>query len=92
MKIWKITNNTKKDIKIGIALSSNAAPGIILKPGSFCLSLGKMTSSLDMQHKRNYVVIEMDYINSLGLELGKEYTSEMIKQIKEGVSSYKSSV
>lgn len=87
-KIWKITNTSNIPIKIAVAISSNQAPGIILQPGQFCLSLDQMTTPLDKQHKTNFVSIEEDFENIQNLDLAKAYDSTKFNEIQKEVKKY----
>jgi hypothetical protein len=88
MIYWKIKNKTKGNVKIGVALSSTSAPGVILQEGQFCLSLPKMTSSLDMQSKRGFVEIDKSFSNDLKLDLGKPINESEIVEIQKKVENY----
>jgi hypothetical protein len=87
-KIWKIKNEKPQPVKISIALSSTQAPGVILQPGQFCLSVDQMTAPLDKQSKTGFVSIDKDYDNTQNLELGKAYDSTILDNIQDKTKAY----
>jgi hypothetical protein len=89
MENWKIKNTSEQSIKVSVATSSNSSPGIILKPGQFCISEGRMTTPLDAQNRRGYLLIEKDFDNSqLNLSLGKAFDESDLDKAKEAVKGY----
>jgi hypothetical protein len=89
---WKIKNISDQPRKVGIALASNKAPGIILQPNEFVIALPKMTTMLDAQSRRGFVEIEEDYENKLQFPLGMAIDKEEemdIDEIKEMIKKFK---
>jgi hypothetical protein len=87
-KVWKIKNEKDHPVKISVALSSTKAPGIILQPGQFCLSIAQITAPLDKQCKTGFVSIDKEYVNSQNLELGKAYDLTTLDKIQEKTKIY----
>jgi hypothetical protein len=71
-KVWKVKNVKDFDIKVSVAKSSSASQGVILRPSQFCISMHN-TKMIDAQRKRKMVVIDEEYIDDLGLEIGVAY-------------------
>lgn len=88
MKTWKIKNTKNHPVKISVALSSTQAPGIILQPGQFCLSIDQMTAPLDKQSKTGFVSIDKDFNNTQNLELGKAYDSTILDEVQDKTKAY----
>jgi len=87
-KLWKVTNTSDQLIKVSIATASNAAPGVILQPGEYCLSLAQFTTPLDAQFKRGFVDIDMDYDNKYGLPLAIAFNKNEFELAKEQTEKY----
>lgn len=89
-KLWKIKNVAKpeQNIKISVAVSSNIAPGIILKPGQFCIGKAQMTAPLDKQVKCSFVTIERDFENKLSLDLAKAYDESALDKATDKAKEY----
>jgi hypothetical protein len=89
--MWKITNNSKpgQNIKIAVAKNNTTTIGVILEPDHFCISDSRMTSSIDAQSKRNFITIEENYTNDLGLELCKSYSESNIDEARKQAEEYK---
>jgi hypothetical protein len=79
-KFWKISNNSKQDVKIACKTNSMASKGIILKPGQFCLAESQLTASIDAQERRGFIKVDREFDNSdLNLEFVKAYSEDDIK-------------
>jgi len=89
---WKIKNISEQPRKLTVALASDKAPGIILQPNEFVISLPRVTTMLDIQEKRGFVSIEADYENKfkfpLGIAIDKEEEMD-IDEIKEIIQKLK---
>ena len=79
-KIWKLKNTSNQKVTIAIKKSSSASKGVLLEPGQFCLSEAQMTSSLDAQMRRRFIVkADEDFDNSkLNLVIGDAYDESAI--------------
>jgi hypothetical protein len=86
-KLWKIKNITQQNIKISVSVKSNVAPGVILKPGEFCIARQQMTSPLDKQLKTKKVEIE-DFENTQNLELAKAYKESILDIAESNTKKY----
>lgn len=82
--MWKIKNTSKQAVKVAVAKSNQVTIGLILKPGEFCISDSRMTSSIDAQERRNLIQVERDFKNDLKLKLCECYSeSGLAKATKE---------
>ena len=85
-KNWKITNISNKQVKVAVATSSHAAPGVILQPEQFCISIDQMTAPIDAQKRRQLVEVEKDFDNSeLNLDLATAYDESILDEKVEVV-------
>lgn len=87
--MWKIINKSNQNIKIAVAKNNTTTIGVILAPNQFCVSDSRMTSSLDAQTKRNFVYIEEDYANNLGLNLCEAYNLSDVDEARQQAIEYK---
>jgi hypothetical protein len=89
--MWKITNisNPAQNIKIAVAKNNTITTGVILAPNQFCVSDSRMTSSIDAQHKRNFIAIEENYSNSLDLNLCEAYNLSDVDEARKQAIDYK---
>lgn len=87
--MWKIINKSDQNIKIAVAKNNTTTIGVILAPNQFCVSDSRMTSSLDAQAKRNFISIEEDYSNSLGLNLCEAYNLSDVDEARQQAMEYK---
>jgi hypothetical protein len=89
MAHWKIKNISKTNVKVSVATSSNSSPGLILKPGQFCISEAKMTSPLDAQMRRGYLNVDKNFDNSVvKLSMGKPFDESDLDKAKEAVKEF----
>jgi hypothetical protein len=89
-KVWKITNSGKKEkIKFTVALASNQSPGVFLEMDEFVLSQPRMTTMLDAQEKRGYVIIDRNYVNSNNHPIGVALKMTESEIAKRKVADYK---
>ena len=80
-KLWKITNTSNRQIKIAVAISSHAAPGVILQPEQFCLSTQQMTAPIDAQIKRGFIEVFKEFDNSvMKLKLATAYNESVLNK------------
>lgn len=90
--MWKITNtssNPAQDIKVAVAKNNTTTVGVILKPGQFCVTDNRMTSSLDAQCKRNFLTIDEKFENKLNLNLCEAYDQSDIDKATKQALDYK---
>lgn len=87
--MWKINNSSNQNIKIAVAKNNTTTIGVILGPNQFCVSDSRMTSSLDAQSKRNFVTIEENYSNTLGLNLCEAYNLSGVDEARQKAIDYK---
>ena len=87
--MWKINNSSNQNIKIAVAKNNTTTIGVILGPNQFCVSDSRMTSSLDAQSKRNFVTIEENYSNNLGLNLCEAYNLSDVDEARQKAIDYK---
>jgi hypothetical protein len=87
--MWKINNSSNQNIKIAVAKNNTTTIGVILGPNQFCVSDSRMTSSLDAQSKRNFVTIEENYSNTLGLNLCEAYNLSDVDEARQKAIDYK---
>jgi hypothetical protein len=89
--MWKIINNSTpaQNIKIAVAKNNTTTIGVILGPNQFCISDSRMTSSIDAQSKRNFITIEENYTNDLGLELCQAYNGSDVDEARKQAEEYK---
>lgn len=87
-KYWKVKNVSKQNIKVSVATSNHTSPGIILKPGQFCIAENRLTTPLDAQIKRKFIVVEKDFNNSVGLTLGKAFDESDLDKARMAAKEY----
>lgn len=86
--MWKITNTSSpaQNIKVAVAKNNTTTIGVILKPGQFCITDDRLTSSLDAQCKKNFLTVDQNFENNLNLRLCEAYDqSDIDKATKEAV-------
>lgn len=87
--MWKINNTSNQNIKVAVAKNNTTTIGVILAPNQFCVSDSRMTSSLDAQSKRNFISIDQDYSNNLGLNLCEAYNLSDVDEARQQAIEYK---
>lgn len=86
---WKIVNTTNQNIKIAVAKSNETTIGVIIKPNEFCISEGRMTSSIDAQERRRFIEIDREYNNSEhNFELAKALQLTQLDIAKKDAQNY----
>lgn len=82
--MWKIKNTSTQTVKVAVAKSNQVTIGLILKPGEFCISDSRMTSSIDAQERRKLIEVDKNFKNDLKLKLCECYSeSGLAKATKE---------
>ena len=68
-----------------------ASKGIILSPGEFCISESQLTTTMNAQERRGFIIVDREFDNSkLNLEFVKSYTEEeLVKLLTESESDNK---
>jgi hypothetical protein len=89
--MWKVTNisNPAQNIKIAVAKDNTTTIGVILEPGQFCITDSRMTSSLDAQSRRNFILIEEGYVNELNLSLCESHNYSDVEEARKQAEEYK---
>jgi hypothetical protein len=88
MKVWKITNNSKEQVKVACKTASMHSKGIILKPGEFCISEAQLTASLDAQERRGFISVDREFDNSkLNLEFVQNYSEKYLETLLKKINS-----
>lgn len=85
---WKIKNISDQRIKLTVAVSNTAAPGLFLEPNQFCLSMRQMTAPLDKQATTGFLSIDEEYENVQNLELAKAYNATILDSTNETTAEY----
>jgi hypothetical protein len=88
MNIWKIKNVSDIQVKVAVAAKNTVTKGVILEPGQFCLSEGRMTRSIDAQEKRRFISVEREFDNSDNLNLAEAYDMSELDIAKEKTDEY----
>ena len=86
--IWKVKNTTEINIKIAVASKNTTTKGVILKPGQFCLCEGRMTSSMDAQERRKFILVDREFNNSENLNLAEADDVSNLDLAKEKTEGY----
>jgi len=89
--MWKIKNKSTQPVKVAVAKSNQVTIGLILKPGEFCVSDSRMTSSIDAQERRNLIEIDRDFENDLKLQLCECYSESSLVIAKKEADDYSKS-
>ncbi len=77
MKNWKLQNTCMNQVRLAVTIGPAQSKGIVLKPGEIVICNSQRTPSMDAQIRRRFIELDSDFDNSsLGLELGRVYTSE----------------
>ena len=89
--MWKINNTSTQTVKVAVAKSNQVTIGLILKPGEFCISDSRMTSSIDAQERRQLIKIDRDFSNDLKLKLCECYSDTKLSQAAKEADDYSKS-
>jgi hypothetical protein len=89
--MWKIKNISNAPVKMAVAKSNTITIGIILKPGEFCVSDSRMTSSIDAQERRKFIEVDRGFDNELKLQLCECYNDSKLAQAKKETDDYSKS-
>lgn len=89
--MWKIKNISKVNVKIAVAESNTVTIGLILKPGEFCITDSRKTTSIDAQERRNFIEIDRNYENPLKLTTCKCYNESSLETASKETDEYKNS-
>lgn len=95
-KFWKVVNNTgnpgaptSQKVKVVVKIKSNASKAVILEPGKFVVGMAQITTSLDAQSRRRFVLIDEDFDNSLlELPLGEQFDLGQLDEVKGKTDEY----
>ena len=89
--MWKIKNISNAPVKLAAAKSNQVTVGVILKPGEFCISDSRMTSSIDAQERRKLIEVDRGFNNDLKLQLCECYNDSKLTQAKKETDDYSKS-
>ena len=95
-KFWKVVNNTgnpgspsEQKVKIVVKISSNASKAVFIDPGHFVIGMAQITTSLDAQSRRKFIIIDEEFDNSvLDLPLGEQYEVGHLDKIQSKTDEY----
>jgi hypothetical protein len=89
--MWKIKNISNAPVKIAGARTGGATVGIIMKPGEFCITESKMTTSIDAQERRKLIEIDRNFANELKLTSCECYNESSLNKAAKEADDYSKS-
>jgi len=87
--MWKIKNVSPNPVKVAVAKTNTITIGMILKPNEFCVADSRMTTTIDIQERRNLIKIDRNFDNDLNLQLCENYNESSLEAASKEVDNYK---